>query len=694
MNSKIENVFNKIIVVLLSGFVLLSLIYTLMYNPESEYSTKNILPVIFSALIIFLAVFSGFKIIDKINDKQLNCFVFFCFFGFALCELFFICNFSSIPTTDSYRCFDTAIGFVNGENPFIDETDVYYRYFCHYSNNNMFISILYVYFSVLKVFGITSFLLFARLLNAFLIFVSVVFMYLSVKLLFKKRFAAKALLIFTVNPSLYFHIEWVYTLTFSLPFMTAILYFCLLAKREKSTAKRIIFCVITAILSAIGYLLRPTSIFPLIAFAVIGIVRLRLKKAYLVKLSVCAVSFLLVFLVVFVPLSSKVNERFESTLKYNFPITHWVMMGLGDTGKLDYNDPVLTENFGETKSAKVKGNLAEIKRRIADKGVIGTAKHFAKKTVYTFTDGSHEIRLRINRQQSYSSAYKYLNGENNYLFLLYCQGFRAFTYLFMLIALVCLIFSKQNVSRFMPFIITAFGGFVFYLFWESKQSYSLPFTLFFLSLAAYGLDKTNEKIKFSYKLKGKFPVSDVFSLCMAVSLIFTGGFGFNYLKSHETHKEKYDYSINYFDKKFAKAISAKSFSQEFYTDKSFDFVKLYVYKGESLNVFKNNNYTIDLKIKNSENIIVASKTVSVQSFKSKDEKFAYFKIKFPRVLNENRQKFTLFINCGENANPLNWVVSKSVGIDIYKGDLKIYDNLKIYDKRINSDAFMVVGNTL
>lgn len=688
MNSKIENVFNKIIVVLLSGFVLLSLIYTLMYNPESEYSTKNILPVIFSALIIFLAVFSGFKIIDKINDKQLNCFVFFCFFGFALCELFFICNFSSIPTTDSYRCFDTAIGFVNGENPFIDETDVYYRYFCHYSNNNMFISILYVYFGFLKVFGVTDFLFFARLLNAILIFISVILAYLSVKLLFKRRFAAKALLIFTVNPSLYFHIEWVYTLTFSLPFMMAILYFCLVAKYQKTMTKRIVFCVITAVLSAIGYLLRPTSIFPLIAFAVIGIVRLRLKKAYLVKLSVCAISFLLTFIVAFVPLSSKVNERFESTLKYNFPITHWVMMGLNDTGKLDYSDSVLTESFGDTKNEKIKGNLAEIKRRISNKGILGTAKHFAKKTIYTFTDGSHSIKPRINRQQYYSSAYKCINGENNYMFLLYCQGFRAFTYLFVLTALVCLFFSKQKCSQFMPFIITAFGGFVFYLLWEAKQSYSLPFTLFFLILAAYGMNKANEKIKLSDKLKGKFPVSAVFSAIMAILLIFTGCFNIYYLNSREVKEKKTDYSINYYDKRFAKAISTKTFSQEFYTDKNFNFVKLYIYKDENLKVAENKNYAIDFKIKNSENITVASKKIDISKFKTKDKKFACYKIKFPRVLNEEYQKFTVFVNCGKNDYSLNWVVSQSVGIDIYKGDLKISN------KRINSDAFMVVGNTL
>lgn len=688
MDSKFENVFNKIIVFLLSGFVLVSLIFTLMYIPKNGYSPENTLPILFSALLIFLAVFLGFKFIDKINEKQLNYFVFFCFFVFALCELFFICNFSSIPTTDSYRCFDTAIGFVNGENPFLDKTDNYYNYFCHYSNNNMFISILYVYFGFLKVFGVTDFLFFARLLNAILIFISVILAYLSVKLLFKRRFAAKALLIFTVNPSLYFHIEWVYTLTFSLPFMMAILYFCLVAKYQKTMTKRIVFCVITAVLSAIGYLLRPTSIFPLIAFAVIQIVRLRFKKEYLVKLSVCAISFLLTFIVAFVPLSSKVNERFESTLKYNFPITHWVMMGLNDTGKLDYSDPVLTESFGDTKNEKIKGNLAEIKRRISNKGILGTAKHFAKKTIYTFTDGSHNIKPRINRQQYYSSTYKCINGENNYMFLLYCQGFRAFTYLFVLTALFCLLFSKQKCSQFMPFIITAFGGFVFYLLWEAKQSYSLPFTLFFLILAAYGMNKANEKIKLSDKLKGKFPVSAVFSAIMVISLIFTGCFNIHYLNSREVKEKKTDYSINYYDKRFAKAISTKTFSQEFYTDKNFNFVKLYIYKDENLKVAENKNYAIDFKIKNSENITVASKKIDISKFKTKDKKFACYKIKFPRVLNEEYQKFTVFVDCGKNDYSLNWVVSQSFGIDVYKG------NLKNFEKIVYNDLFMTVGNTV
>ena len=65
---------------------------------------------------------------------------------------------------------------------------------------------------------------------------------------------------------------------------------------------------------------------------------------------------------------------------------------------------------------------------------------------------------------------------------------------------ICTNFKKIDRKIFI-LILIFFGGFTFHMIWEAKSVYVIPFYIFFLPIAAAGLNEIFEKI--NLKLKGQ-----------------------------------------------------------------------------------------------------------------------------------------------------------------------------------------------
>lgn len=676
----VQNIFNKTITILTLVFVLFSLVCTSIYSDKNEFNFKNALPNVSVAFLICIVIFLTFKIIDKINTLKLKWLVISLFAVFILGEIFVLLNLSSVPNTDAYRCIDTAIGFANGVEKNITQSSLYYKYFCAFSNNNMYVRILQIYFSFLKLFNVTDFLLSARVLNAIALLIAIIFSFLSTHKLFGIKTATKTLVVITLCPVFYVFIEWVYTLTLSLPFMMALFYVLVCLRKSKSNIQTVLLCIISALLAVIGYLIRPTAIFPLIAFVLVNVFKFKIKN--IKKCLICFISFFLVGIVTFTAASDFANSKFKQTLDKNHPITHWIMMGLGDGGGLSYDDYALTKSFGDTKQEKIQGNLKEISRRINEKGVIGLAKHFSKKTAKTFTDGTFGIEARISHQQKPSSLKQFINGKNDLFFTLYCQGFRVFVYLFAGIYLIKILLSKKNNHTLMPIIITVLGGYVFYLIWEAKQTYSLPFLIFTIILAVCGMDSLNNKISLKQKLISKIRVENIIAIaliiCLGVSLFSSFIFYDDCCKNeYNTDKIVVDNIV----KKYGHSQKAKTLSQEFICYDDFDYITLYAYDDT---MFKNQikkKKSLQFTLLDENQNVVYSSDIKYSSF-DKQDTLRVHTITLDKITNYEKAKYIICINCD---NKINWLVSNSNGIDIYKGALTL-DNNSVY-----SDLAIKVG---
>lgn len=78
-----------------------------------------------------------------------------------------------------------------------------------------------------------------------------------------------------------------------------------------------------------------------------------------------------------------------------------------------------------------------------------------------------------------------LDSEQTDFMIVYCQAFRLAT---MLLAAVSLLskHGKRLEDPLFPVVLTVFGGIVFYLLWEAKAEYSIPFIPILLCLSADG----------------------------------------------------------------------------------------------------------------------------------------------------------------------------------------------------------------
>ena len=172
--------------------------------------------------------------------------------------------------------------------------------------------------------------------------------------------------------------------------------------------------------------------------------------------------------------------------KYEFPLTHWIMMGLHDRGGYCDKDFWYTENSGNYEE-KMQANIDKIEERLSDFGVFGMIKHLAKKIGYTWDDGTYFIKQYID------------HGSNNFLrsfvtkspiFYLY-----ALAYHFLMLVMIFVSYLggvKDNTRNPVTLIrIIIFGVFLFFLIWEARSRYLVNFTPMLIIASAYGIKLVN-----------------------------------------------------------------------------------------------------------------------------------------------------------------------------------------------------------
>ena len=79
--------------------------------------------------------------------------------------------------------------------------------------------------------------------------------------------------------------------------------------------------------------------------------------------------------------------------KFNqqFPVVHWVMMGMNEKSKggFNRNDRRYTSSF-PTKEQKRKADIARLKQRVKKMGPVGLAKHFGNKMMRVWAMGDDD----------------------------------------------------------------------------------------------------------------------------------------------------------------------------------------------------------------------------------------------------------------------------------------------------------------
>lgn len=488
---------------------------------------KSVYNVIFGSLVVFILIFAMCRIYDMkkdIREKRVNqCFIVMAvvmlitqlIIGFAL---------KSTPITDwgivdkiahnyaingnfdkpdSYNGVSDVFLVNKGEAKFyMGKGDM--SYMARYPNNNGLLILLSLYYRVFYIiFG--SVPTYAPVvLNVLFIFTAFVFTFLISKLIFKpigSLITATACFLFL---PFYTYTPYYYSDSLSLPFVTIAVYLIMLGiKTQHDNLKRkVILLGLAGFIIALGYSIKGSLLVILAGGIVYTILSGKLKHSI-----ISLICLVLAFAISSAALGAFTNSFEISTqeerYEYQYPLNHWVMMGLGGNGGYNNDDSLYTKRSGNY-DEKVKADNEKIKQRLAKMGKSGLAEHIYKKLIYTWSDGTYWISHHLNTKDengksrtdaSFLYDFVLKDGKHYTSFSVYSNVYHIIMLALMLVSVIAEILKKR-VSK-MTFIHgMVFGVIIFFLIWEARSRYIYNFTPLFILSAVNGLVLLCDSIKF------------------------------------------------------------------------------------------------------------------------------------------------------------------------------------------------------
>lgn len=418
--------------------------------------------------------------------------------GILLIQIFFLTQLGKIDlTTDSFRVVDMAAHMATSGDDLIKNavTDTAVDgYFAKYSNNHFIVLFLYQFFRLVKWLGGSDFRFWARMLNVVFIDLSILFTYLIGKKLGGEKRADTVLALLFVCPTTYVWLFWTYTNTLSLPFTMGLLLLFLCANNTKTNRSNLLLGAGTGILGAVGFLIRPTVIITLIALCISRLFfPLYTDKPNGKKLLGWFATFGLCFLISFTALTGITEKHLQDPEKTGeFPITHWLMLGLSQDGRYNFDDVDYTMLY-ETKEEKQAANLTEIKNRIVNRSPKDLFLLGCRKLYNVFGDGPDQYTQQDTNPEHQTKWFEILYGTKNSLPRLYCKMFRLME-IFLLIVCIVRTIRKKDTSHYV-LLVNYLGAMLFFLIWEANKKYNISFEWILLLLSADGISAIANRLK-------------------------------------------------------------------------------------------------------------------------------------------------------------------------------------------------------
>lgn len=656
----------KIIVFITLMFFWVIFYNALLFTDMSEYLNSIIKHTEyiywFGVIILGGMLLVLFKFISTASSKKRKYLKYGLILLLLFLQIFMLVDLNFLQVTDAYLVNDQARALAFGIDKTLDyESTVY---FTAYSNNNFCVLLVMLLTKLVGILNLTNYNNYLVLFNILMIDLGIFFTYKIALEVKGESFALKTLVFSVLNPFNYLFINWTYTCTYSIAFTVLGIYlFIYLGKRKKIDIKSGFVFLFLGLVIVVGYLLRPTMVIPLIAMLMvlsIGIIKRwddvrKFLNDYFKKL----VLVLMVGIIgcsVFYKVIDVNIKRFAVDNSESFPIAHWIMMGLHGEGVVTDTDNNFTLSY-KTTEEKREANIKEIKRTLKEYGFSGLVNHLLVKLPVTWSDGISSYEFRAGYLNKSSKLYSYLYGEKNDLVDVYCQAFRILTIFLVIVSLINQLKSKMD-YRFL-FSLTLFGAILFYLIWEAKNAYSIPFIPFMIIL---GCDALCLLERFSAKIKR----NDLFKKIGLIGIGFTV-ITFISLENGFTKniEEYHDYQINmrldYDEWIDDLALNDREIVQEFYATKRFNYISL------GVNTILDNQTKYDIKVYDGDKELAAFE-VGYQDVKNN-----LLKLEVDSGEIKEKKKYLIVIspNYWGVDDSIKWAYRFSKATDQYEGKLLI-----------------------
>lgn len=521
-NNKVAKILNIIFSFLFTViFVrLLYLILAIGYQNNTERNTYDcsfddyikiiitgiVLTFIFSAVYYALHTCQMHKIRRKITDskKQTRIIIFAGVGAMLVIQLAAAYFLATEPVTDLQVINRYALSFAHTGNFDLIQKDAQrnFIYMIRYPNNLALMFILsFLYRIDFLITGYVSNYI-AVILNTLCINASVLMTALLAQKLFGNRKALMTLLLCMLFLPYYTYTPYYYTDSISMPFFVGGMYLLFSAIKSDTKYKKYVMMLICGVVLMLGFKVKGSVVILLAVAVVYMLLKLKIKRAACLSLAL-----LLGFGSAYAAYTAAYRASNiitpEQEYKYEFPPSHWIMMGLKGYGCYTIVDAEYTGRR-DGKDAKIEATNEIINSRIEQRnnrtnGVDDMLTHLDRKSVWTWEDGSYFISHHIDQPRNGRNvlhSFVLNDGENHIIYYAYCCGFQLFLILMMAISAFRSII-RPSVNENVLFRGVVFAIFVFLLIWETRSRYLYNFTPAFILLAVDGLDTVSKGIDFA-----------------------------------------------------------------------------------------------------------------------------------------------------------------------------------------------------
>lgn len=395
------------------------------------------------------------------------------------------------------------------QNGSIDIPDYYARY----PNNQFWLLCLVTLFKFVRLFvggaSVTVYKRVTMIISIICVQIAIEFIYRTARMIFseKKAFFAGLLALFCLP--LYLYSGFFYTDIPSVLLVSIMLFLYFKLQQTENRKEQIIICALVGFVGAITYFLKLTAFIVFVAM-IIGIIFTKITFKQFLSFFLVSVMALGVTVAAIKAVSEPIyKNKFgiteEMKDKYEFPPTHWIMMGLG-FGGFSQEDIDRTKSF-DTYEERENFNKREIKSRIENYGFLGLVNHlFSDKVIRTFgsctlAGGDYVGRKPFHKNGIFTRLFS-LHGDLRPIGLTFSWIYYIFITLGILFSAIGSLRKKKMPTnqKLLAGRISIFAIFFFMLIWECNSRYLLAFYPVMILLAADGLSHFVNTFKKCIKL--------------------------------------------------------------------------------------------------------------------------------------------------------------------------------------------------
>lgn len=585
---------------------------------NSAYLSSNVFlrgcELLGGVFLLFCFFSFAVKALNPLDDRKIILLTAVCGTISIFMQILFVLAARAGIRYDALKVFDEAIALFSQKG--IQAGDLN-GYFARYSNNYTITIMTHWFIKIFRAAGIihqdfSNAVIVMQLVNVFFVDAAFAGAWAFIRKYGGIRQAAVFVLYMALNPLSYVWLPFYYTNTCAMAFAIwgAYLLFTAFCDEEgkklyedekgraylrKNKWKRAARCAMAGILFSIGPEIRATVFIALIAAFITlyctcapDLIKNREdeteRKSIRRKERVKGILFCCVLLFLSMGLTRGIYEKVEKHyLAFDekdteFPITHWIAMGLSDTGTFSPADEEYTMSFA-TKEEKRDATISLMKERASELGVWGVAKLYLQKLALTFGDGAGGYHSELNLSREYGTLWQIVYGVHRDPLLAVTQIF----YLFSLTAglgMAVMLWKRQLRGEMFFLLLFLLGSYLFQMLWEAGTIYSIGTMYVNGCMAAVFVGRRGKTVLDEAMerkgRRGKLFVKGTAALCTALIGLMIGSFCVtDYVEVSMSVDQFLFQADNYI------ALSeGMEISQTFVTEKDFSTIALQVHNPE------------------------------------------------------------------------------------------------------------------